>query len=228
MPAKGAAVTVSYTAWNTSANQPKTGDAGNHTIKRIVDGAAAASITDTPTELENGEYEITLTAAENSGDAMSVEGSSSTGQVVIVPTKWMNADYSAIGATIAILPLQSTIDDSGRVSSNYLTAYQFAKIEATFSVVDSDDDPVDLSGVTLALTAWEKDTPATVVITLRSDGGSPELSVGGADDNQVTIDGSATHTAEAKQYDWELWDLDNERIVAVGTLTVEAGSAKPV
>ena len=224
MPVKGEAVTVAYTAWDTAANAPKPGDAGNHTIKRIVDGAAAASISDTPTDLENGECEITLSAAENSGDAMAVEGSSSTGDVVIIPAKWMNTDLEWV--TTQVLPLQANVDGSGRLAPNYLAAYQYSKIEAVLSIVDADGDPVDLSGVTLALVAWLKDTPGSTVITMRTDGDA-ELSVGGANNNQVTIDGSTTHTAAAAQYDWRLYDLDDNRSLATGSLEVEAGAAMP-
>ncbi len=144
MPAKGAEVTVSYTAWDTAAGGPKTGDGGNHTIKRIVDGAAAASITDTPTELENGEYEITLTAAENSGDAMSVQGASSTSRVVIIPTKWMNTDYSALADAI----LARAIDTAEATADKYCLAalvmfsMNFSIAGSTLSALKASDSTV--------------------------------------------------------------------------------------
>ncbi|KKM69100.1 hypothetical protein LCGC14_1454230 [marine sediment metagenome] len=131
------------------------------------------------------------------------------------------------GSSLTVLPLQASADGSGRLSPNYLTAYQYTQIEAVLSILDANKDPVDLSGLTLAFVAWLKDTPETTAITMRTDGPSPELTIGGDDNNQVTIDGGTAHTATTNQYDWVLYDLGNERALAAGTLNVEEGAAMP-
>jgi len=91
MPFKGQSITLTYSAWDTSANAAKTGDVANHTIRRMVDGVAGA-IAGSPSEVESGEYKITLTAAENSGTMMGIQGVSATGNVIIVPVKWTNTN----------------------------------------------------------------------------------------------------------------------------------------
>jgi hypothetical protein len=96
MPIKGTAATVVYRAWDTAANAPKTGDAANHTLRRLVDGGAAQAITATPVERENGYYAIALTAGENSGDSMTVEGASSTPGVQLIGCSWMNTPAFAL------------------------------------------------------------------------------------------------------------------------------------
>ncbi len=87
--AKNEVVTVTYLAWDTASNAPKTGDVANHTIRYIKDGVAAGPAA-SPAEVENGEYKIVIAAGENTGKMMAVEGSSSTAQVEIVKSSWQN------------------------------------------------------------------------------------------------------------------------------------------
>ena len=86
---KNVACTLTYTAWDTDANAPKTGDAANHTMRLVTDGTAGA-IAASPAEVENGEYKIVIAAGENTGLAMTLEGSSSTTDIEIIPVKWTN------------------------------------------------------------------------------------------------------------------------------------------
>ena len=50
MPFKGQSITLTYSAWDTSANAAKTGDVAKHTIRRMVDGVAGA-IAGSPSEV---------------------------------------------------------------------------------------------------------------------------------------------------------------------------------
>ncbi len=88
MALKGVAITIQYTAWDTSANAPKTGDAANHTLKVIKDGTAATP-TNSPSEVDAtncpGVYKLALTAAEMGYNTVSVAGKSSTASVAIIP-----------------------------------------------------------------------------------------------------------------------------------------------
>ena len=85
--------TITYTAWDTGADAPKTGDVGNHAIYVIADGVKAAA-DNSPAEVDAancpGEYSLVLSAAELAAKALTVCGKSSTGNVVIVPVKLMS------------------------------------------------------------------------------------------------------------------------------------------
>ena len=97
--AKNEAITITYTAWDTAANEPKTGDVANHTVRYLADGVADSPAAE-PAEVERGEYKIVIAADENTGDMMAVIGTSSTDNVVIVKASWQNADRNAIASTV--------------------------------------------------------------------------------------------------------------------------------
>lgn len=84
MALKGKTLTVTFTVWDTDNQVPKTGDAANLTMRVIKDGVPAAA-TNTPSENENGEYSLELTADEMDANYVTVEGSSSTANVVVFP-----------------------------------------------------------------------------------------------------------------------------------------------
>lgn len=88
MASRGQSLTITYVAWDTSANAGKTGDAGNHTLRWIKDGTAAAP-DGTPSEVDAtnapGVYKLVLTAAECTCHLGVLAGSSSTSGVVVIP-----------------------------------------------------------------------------------------------------------------------------------------------
>lgn len=88
MASRGQAITITYTAWNNSTNQPQTLDAANHTLRWILDGVSAAP-TNAPAEVDAtnapGEYELVLTTAECTGNFGKLSGKSSTANVVLIP-----------------------------------------------------------------------------------------------------------------------------------------------
>lgn len=89
MASRGQSITVTYTAWDTSANTGKTGDAANHTLRWVKDGTSAAP-TNAASEVDAtnapGVYKITLTGTECTCDVGVLSGKSSTGNVVVIPT----------------------------------------------------------------------------------------------------------------------------------------------
>lgn len=112
----GVPITVIYTAWDTSANGPKTGDAANHTIYLIKDGTAAAA-TNSPAEVDatncKGEYKITLTFAEMLFNVVVVCGVSGTSNVVIIPLKITTRRFGAgDGARTKVLYVRKGGSDS--------------------------------------------------------------------------------------------------------------------
>ena len=88
MATYGKSMTITYTAWDTSANAPKTGDSANHTLRWIKDGTAAAP-TNSASEVDAtnapGEYKVTLTSAEAQTPIGKLAGASSTADVSIIP-----------------------------------------------------------------------------------------------------------------------------------------------
>jgi len=110
MSISGNAIKVSITAWNTGTNAPATGLAyGTFTLTVCADGSdtaltlVASGGGQNFNEDGNGEYVIWLTAAQNTGTMMSLRGSNSTSNVVIVPAKWNNTAPAALLAENAVL-----------------------------------------------------------------------------------------------------------------------------
>jgi hypothetical protein len=88
MAIKGQPLTVGYIAWNTSTNSPATGDAANHALQLVQDGAATAP-TNSPVEVGSaispGLYKLSLIAGEMNYLCIILCGKSSTANVVIIP-----------------------------------------------------------------------------------------------------------------------------------------------
>lgn len=88
MPSYSQSVTLTYVAWDTSANSGKTGDVANHTLRWIKDGTSSAP-TNTPTEVDAtnapGVYKLTLTSGECSCNVGTLAGKSSTANITIIP-----------------------------------------------------------------------------------------------------------------------------------------------
>jgi len=86
---RGQGGVVYYVAWDTAANDWKTGDAGNHSLRLVKDGGSPASLTNSPAEVDStnmrGHYKVTLTATESQANTIGLGGVSSTSDVVIMP-----------------------------------------------------------------------------------------------------------------------------------------------
>lgn len=89
MASRAQSITITYVAWDSVANTPKTGDVANHTLRWVKDGTASAP-TNTPTEVDSvnapGLYKLVLTASECTCDFGCLGGKSSTANVVILPS----------------------------------------------------------------------------------------------------------------------------------------------
>lgn len=88
MPSYGTSVTLTYIAWDTSANVGKTGDVANHTLRWIKDGTASVP-TNSASEIDAtnapGAYKLTLTTGEGTCQVGTLVGKSSTANVSIIP-----------------------------------------------------------------------------------------------------------------------------------------------
>jgi hypothetical protein len=114
MPLKGAAITISYVAWDTSANAGKTGDAANHTLRGVGDGTEFTPAA-TPVQVDAvnlpGVYKVAIAGGENAYDVVTLGGKSSTAGVSLIPITWVNStnvpqtgdSFARIGANGASL-----------------------------------------------------------------------------------------------------------------------------
>lgn len=88
MASRGQTIVLTYTAWDTVALAPKTGDVANHTLRWIKDGTSAVP-TNSSAEVDAtnapGEYKITMTTTECTCNTGKLCGKSSTTGVVIIP-----------------------------------------------------------------------------------------------------------------------------------------------
>lgn len=167
------AVTVTYTAWDTDAAEPKTGDAANHTIRYIADGVADSPAA-LPTEVELGEYSIVLAADENDGAMMAVVGSSSTANVEIIKASWQNV------RNIGLVTVASAVSVDG----------------TALEIVRGDDYKIaDSRAVEFSSTSWPDLTDAAVKLTIRlKKGKEVELEVAGTIVDADTCRFELTHT----------------------------------
>jgi hypothetical protein len=117
MATRAVQTVITYRAWDTSANAPKTGDSANHTLKWIKDGTSA-STTNSPSEVDStnakGLYKITMTSTECDCLMGSLAGVSSTSNVALFGPQ-IGFEYipNTASGTTGGLPL--AVDSSGRV-----------------------------------------------------------------------------------------------------------------
>lgn len=90
---------VHYVAWDTVNNQPKTGDVANHSL-RIARDLDVIVPSNSPIELDPvhlaGVYAIELTSYENSGESITLGGSSSSSGIVIIAVSYMTETPGSI------------------------------------------------------------------------------------------------------------------------------------
>ena len=88
MATRNVSMTITYLAWDTSADGGKTGDVGNHTLRWVKDGTSSAP-TNSASEVDAtnapGIYKITLTATETNANIGVLCGKSSTANIVVMP-----------------------------------------------------------------------------------------------------------------------------------------------
>jgi hypothetical protein len=117
----------------------------------------------------------------------------------------------------SILPIASTVS-AGAVSEQEVTQYVNTAGTLTIGVVDADGDPIDVSGVTSwRFVAYSDDENRDTVYTITED----NITVGGANDNQVAVTYDETDTATEGTFRWNLRDEDTPRLLGHGALNIE-------
>lgn len=194
MPIKSNPLTVTYTAWDTSANTPKAGDAAHHTLRLIRDGVESTPI-NSPSEVDatnaKGEYKLTLTAAEMNVDFLTLCGVSSTANVSIIPVKIVtdDGDLAAIRALIGggTVATSSPVAQGGAVKIIRGDDYKAADGRALTWTGNSADIWPDLTGATIA---WKVlDTSGNVKLSVTGSVITPTGT------QQVIAEPSASQTA---------------------------------
>ena len=84
-------ISITLTVWNNATEAPALGAAGTLLLQAIADNAAPISLAGTTVEeIGGGEYRVTLSGSQNFGVMMTVAGTSSDEDLVVVPAKWQN------------------------------------------------------------------------------------------------------------------------------------------
>jgi hypothetical protein len=119
--------------------------------------------------------------------------------------------------SVTITPIQITLT-SGQVQSLNLVAHQFAALGSyQFTVVDSQTppEPVDLSGKTIKLVAFDKTpTPAAALFIVTA-------TVGGADNNVITISDGTTNTQTAGKFNYQVWNVTDHKVYFEGAIDIK-------
>ena len=137
--------------------------------------------------------------------------------------------FKAVSAagSLTVSPIAGTI--ASRFTSPLLTLVQHEDIDyGPWVITDTDGNPVDLSGLALALVVYDLEGDADEEWRLTT--GDSEITVGGVDNNQVTLTDDDTHTGTACRWGYTLWDTDNGAPIQRGILAIErsAGPTAPV
>ena len=131
---------------------------------------------------------------------------------------FLDSKVSSAGGTI--VPIQMTV--SGRFGSALITLIQGESPNVVIVFTDENNDPVDITGVDLALAVFDLEGTATEVWRWTSADG--ELTAGGASNNELTLTGDGTNTTIADRWDYTLWDLTNDAPLGIGVLRIRRSS----
>lgn len=173
MPSYGTSVTLTYIAWDTSANVGKTGDVANHTLRWIKDGTASVP-TNSASEIDAtnapGAYKLTLTTGEGTCQVGTLVGKSSTANVSIIP----------ISVSFELLP-----------TTYYGTAGGIPILDGNGNILA---DVKRLNGTSQTA----RDIGASVLLSSGIGTGQLDFTSGVVKSNMTQIDGAATNGYNAE------------------------------
>ncbi len=111
----------------------------------------------------------------------------------------------------------------GSVTTGNLEATQNSLYTVTFPVVDQNGNPINLSGVTgLTMVFADPNNPAEPVFSATIGRTHGSVSVGGTNNNMLTLSLDATLTATIANLNWILGNEATKQIYANGTLRITA------
>ncbi|MDO4570322.1 MAG: hypothetical protein Q4D38_08065 [Planctomycetia bacterium] len=130
---KSQLITIAYTAYNADTGLLASGDVANHTAKVSKDGASFTPCTNTPSEISDGVYKITLTATETNCNTLTLFVSSSTEGIVIPPVQCAFEDYSTLPTSSAVSTLQTSVNALPSSASVAQDVWNYASRVVTIS-----------------------------------------------------------------------------------------------
>jgi hypothetical protein len=160
-------------------------------------------------------------------------------ELELILTDTLSGDEAVVWSSTAttggpwvVTPLGVTVNSPRYATRNLATVTQGSAPTDVLVITDAAGEPIDLSGRTLKIVAalvtdaGEVDDKFDDTLEGRfayttADG---ELTVGGADDNQLSILHDATNTATAGNYRYWLWDVTNAArpiVLVKGRLPIE-------
>lgn len=180
MSVKGTAITIPLLVWDFGNNCGKTGQEANLTLRATGDSTeftpSLPAIDEIDATNRKGEYWVTLIAAENNYDVVSVGGilTVAVTDCEVIPTKWVNesadlvkiAGHSIIG-TGTLVP--DAFEKMFNVSSPVLTAQsvnQTADVKTVTDIISSSKIAAQVKGIDAdVITASSLNTDAVSEIT---------------------------------------------------------------
>lgn len=224
MPVINTVVTVSFQVRNATTGAPVTGDESNLTLWIVADGINALP-SNSPVEIGLGEYNLTLTGAENKGELMAIIGTSTTAGAIVIPSRWANLD-AAISSratldaiTAMMLPTNQKVAAlDGRITdvraayldaaiSSRATAGSLAAIIATVSLtggaeVDGNEVTLIRGDNTPLYLAMKNETDSPIDLTAYAAGTftltvKPQRNRDDTDDANMIFDATGTITDAA-------------------------------
>ncbi len=164
-----------------------------------------------------GGFGVTFPDSGNSLPCVTVSQFMNSGNRAIPPA-FANAvnsitfpDTVASPSDLTVTPVYCTVSP-GEVRGSALVGYKAAAFNFTFVVVDSNGDPINLTGKTCKMTVAAN---ATAVGSYTITG-----TVGGTSHNQVNVISTDTHTATAGTFHWNLRNTTDDTMLALGSLEI--------
>jgi hypothetical protein len=221
-----ASVTITYTAFNTATQGYVDNDAANHTLKVVVDGVESTP-SGTPVSKSNGEYALTLLAAECSGRKITVSGSSSTNNVIIIPQKWDNSAANADAKLRGLSVVSASVDPDSNATSvirgdSYEDGSENGRLEYTLTGILGSS--ISKIWYTIKKDASEGDSDLTLQLTL-ADSEIAITDTGADAEIAVTLTAAQTAALSARAYVFDIQvQMDDDSIATpiIGVFTVTA------
>ena len=181
---------------------------------RGTDSASTHTAANVRTEMDSNSTQLTDIKAKTDVAEDNIRGTDDdtlktiSEQLDGIPTS-VNVTLGAIQAS----------NDPGNRNASPIPLEMFQAEEKAFAltVLDAEDSPVDLSGMTLRFVAMTTADPAAGVFKVEA----PSVVVSGDDDEVATVTVSTTQSATARtDLYWLLWNVDDDEVLAHGSFKI--------
>jgi hypothetical protein len=147
---------------------------------------------------------------------------STTGVKVLSLAPAALASISAATVVINVTPGFVGPVSAGNVATGAWEAFQHSAFYVTFALLDSEGDPIDVHSTGMTMTFFDPNSPQTILFSATTGGTSGIITVGGTDNNSVTVSLAATLLANAGHLAWILRRTsDSLPLCEPGTLRIK-------